>query len=273
MIFSVLGGDKRLTFLAAALRSDGHEVRFYEGGALKAAIDGADCVILPLPAEKPAGFLNAPGISPAVSISEICRTLTPGQKVFAGMPVRELTEAAESAGAEVCDYSAVESFAEKNAALTAEGALAIIIDGAPFELYSRRALVTGFGRVSRALVWRLNCLGANVTVAARSPEQRAAAEARGYGSADISDLSRVIGDFDVIVNTVPAGIFGEQELEQIKPDCFFLDLASAPGGIKTGVDFDRAVTAPGIPGRFSPMSAGEAIKSTIYNILFDGAKQ
>ncbi len=270
MIFSVLGGDARLAFLSEALRRDGHEVRAYTGGPPERMTEGADCVILPLPAEKPAGLLNAPGITPAVSIAQVCRAFTKGQKVFAGMPGREIIKAAESAGAEIFDYSASESFAEKNAALTAEGALAVIIQKTPFELYSRKVLVTGFGRVSRALVWRLSCLGADVTIAARSAGQRAAAEARGHKSADISALWRIVGDFDIIVNTVPAGIFGERELQSLKPDCFFLDLASAPGGIKAGVDFKRALTSPGIPGRFSPKSAGEAIKSAIYNILYKG---
>ena len=51
-----------------------------------------------------------------------------------------------------------------------------------------------------------------------------------------------------------------------------LDLASAPGG----TDFEaarafgiRALTAPGLPGKWSPQTAAEAVRDAVYNILED----
>jgi len=75
---------------------------------------------------------------------------------------------------------------------------------------------------------------------------------------------------DAIVNTVPALVITKDILEKARNDCFLLDLASAPGGI----DFKAAEAiglkvrwALSLPGKVAPMTAGDIIRRTIYNIL------
>ena len=74
------------------------------------------------------------------------------------------------------------------------------------------------------------------------------------------------------INTVPAPMLTAARVAGMKPDALILDLASAPGG----TDFEaarafgiRALTAPGLPGKWSPQTAAEAVRDAVYNILED----
>ncbi len=72
MKFAVLGGDMRIAQMCAQLARDGQEVCAFaleRGGldagvrqcsALTEACQGADCVVLPLPAAGQRGYLNTP---------------------------------------------------------------------------------------------------------------------------------------------------------------------------------------------------------------------
>lgn len=78
--------------------------------------------------------------------------------------------------------------------------------------------------------------------------------------------------YDLVVNTVPALVLGEAELADLKPDCLVLDLASKPGG----VDLEAAgrlgrtvIWALSLPGKVAPVTAGAAIKNTIYHMLHE----
>lgn len=69
-------------------------------------------------------------------------------------------------------YAKSEAFLERNAALSAEGALAQAMGRTERALMDMAVLVTGYGRFARALARRLGALGAEVWVAARRGEQR-----------------------------------------------------------------------------------------------------
>ena len=63
---------------------------------------------------------------------------------------------------------------------------------------------------------------------------------------------------------------GREALEDVKPDCLILDLASKPGGVDLGRAGELGLTviwALSLPGKVAPVTAGAAIKSTIYNML------
>ena len=50
----------------------------------------------------------------------------------------------------------------------------------------------------------------------------------------MEQLGSVLGDFPLIINTVPAMLLGAAELKQIRPQALVLDLASTPGGDDVG---------------------------------------
>ena len=92
----------------------------------------------------------------------------------------------------------------------------------------------------------------------------------GLGTEHLAQLAGWLCGYDLIVNTVPAQVLGRLELEDVKEDCLILDLASKPGGVDLRAAGELGLTviwALSLPGKVAPVTAGAAIKSTIYNML------
>lgn len=128
----------------------------------------------------------------------------------------------------------------------------------------------GYGRIGKILSRMLHGLGANVWVEARKYADLAMIEGHGYEPLSLGELKNVIGEFDIIFNTVPSLILDEALLKRVHPDTLIIDLASKPGG----VDFESAklmgikvIWALSLPGKISPVTSGIIIKDTIMNII------
>ena len=279
--FWVVGGDLRQVKLAQLLQLDGHTTQTYamelrpEQGDLSGSdtlkgVERADCVILPLPAAGEAGMLNAPLSDRKVPLAAVVQAMRPGQILCGGKLTTELQQLAQERDIAVFDYFAREELAVKNAIPTAEGAIQIAMEELPTTLFGSRVLVIGFGRLGKLLAHRLKGLGARVTVSARSYQDLAWIEAYGYCAERTDQLEGWLCNYDLIVNTVPALVLGEAELEDLSPDCLVIDLASRPGG----VDFEsaavlgiKAIWALSLPGKVAPVTSGKIIRDTIYHIL------
>ena len=278
--YAVVGGDARSALLAAMLAQDGHRVCAFalekaelgeavKTGCLQGCVYGADCVVLPVPAES-GGLLSTPLSDNVLRMSEVMGALWPGQILIAGRLSDASAAMGLRAGVHMEDVMLRPEFVMGNAALTAECAVARLIDESDRALMDSAVLVCGWGRIGRILALRLAALGASVTVAARSRRARAEAAALGLGSVDYAVLETEMGAFDFVVNTVPARVLTDAMLCMAGEDALFLELASPPGG------FDRtlaeniglhAVAAPGLPGKYAPRCAAALIKSTIYDVL------
>ena len=275
----IIGGDQRQVRLAGLLAEDGHTVHTLGLGPVGAGVkeEGelsgaalADCVVLPLPVAAPGGRLNAPLAAEPLTLEGVFAALRPGQVICAGR-VDDITDAlARDRGLVLHDYFAREELAVANAVPTAEGAIQIALEEMPVTLHNCRALVIGYGRLGRALAPRLAGLGARVSVAARKYAHLAWAEGFGFGTEHTGELKGWLCGYDLIVNTVPAPVLGEEELKELKPECVVIDLASLPGG----VDFAaaqalgvKAIQALSLPGRVAPATAAAYLRSTICHIL------
>ena len=144
----------------------------------------------------------------------------------------------------------------ENAALTAEGAVELVMRRADRALPGLSVLIAGYGRIGSLLADKLAALGASVTVADRSAEKRALAAARGHRSVDINQIP---DGFDALINTVPAPV-----LRGSRGAALCLDLASAPGG---WADNTPVLRAPGLPGLYAPRSGADVMANAIYRIL------
>ena len=173
--FAVIGGDRRNALLAEMLHRDGHRVQCFaleradlpeemaRTEHLQSALYGADAVILPVPVER-AGLLNAPYARLPLSMDELKEAVWPGQLVFGGVFSEPLRLWAGQNGITLIDWMKRPGFVMGNAALTAEGALGLLMQESERSLMSSRVLLGGFGRIARLLVPRLQALGAAVTV-------------------------------------------------------------------------------------------------------------
>ena len=280
MKFAVIGGDARAGWLAALLNGDGHTVRCFalEKAALpqrvlqcsspEACAYGADWVIVGVPAEKN-GMLNTPLSVQKLSVEELLTALWPGQTLCGGKLGQSASLAAVRAGLSVCDLMARRDFTVGNAALTAEGAVGLMIRESPRSIWKGKALVTGWGRIARQLGPRLRALGCETWVAARKAGDRAEAEGYGLKTCTFDELHQIAGDLDFLVNTVPAPVIPREVLERLRPDALLLELASE-------ASFDRALAeelglrtllAPGLPGRTAPCAAACLMRDTIYAVI------
>lgn len=282
MVFALCGGDVRQSRLAGLLLEDGHGVRSWAlekaelPGGVRAcetaaeALEGAGCLLLPMPVSMRSGLLNAPLSEGTHCLGEVFAALGPGQSVCGGMVNAETRAVAEGFGVRVLDYGKREELLAANAVATAEGAIGVLLTETDRALWNRRTLVTGWGRVARALAPRLKALGMEVTIAARKPGDRAWAAVWGFRTADTERLAQALRGCEIVVNTVPALLLTASRLAELDSDAVVLDLASAPGG----TDFEaarafgiRALTAPGLPGKWAPLTAAEAVRDAVYNIL------
>ena len=286
MKFAIVGGDRRSVLLAESLQKDGHRVCCYalekaelggnvKAGCLPSCVYGADCVVLPMPSEN-GGIVNTPLSAVTLRMSELITTLWSGQLLCGGKFSDETNRSAAEAGICVRDLLCDSRYCAMNAALTAENALALLIENGDGSLFGSRALVCGWGRIGKGLAFRLRSLGCRVTVAARKVQSRAECASLGFESLDYDELERQIGGFSYIINTAPARVLSDGLLCLIDENALLLELASPPGG------FDRklaqnislhTLAAPGLPGRFSPRAAAELMKQTIYKEMEFGMQE
>ncbi len=276
----VIGGDLRQAKLAELLQNDGHTVHTYglerapeaawEGEPCLTGVELADCVVLPLPVTGDGAMLNAPLSKAVRPLTQVLDALRPGQIVCAGRVDGQTLAMARERGLILHDYFAREELAVANAVPTVEGAIQIALEELPITLHAARVLVIGYGRLGKLLAHRMNALGAKVSVAARKWADLAWAEAYGYGVEQTDRLEGWLCSYDLIVNTVPARVLGEERLAELESGCLVIDLASKPGGVdmeaarQLGV---KVIWALSLPGKVAPVTAGKAILNTIYNIL------
>lgn len=272
MKFAVLGGDGRSVRLCRLLASDGHEVMAWglekalHCAALEDVLDGADCIVLPLPALKN-GVLNAPYSCARILPDEALGAARAGTIVCAGM-AKGLESVCERLGLPLYDYYAREDFTVTNAALTAEAALEILMRESPASLMGARVLVCGFGRIGKLLSLKLHALGARVCVWDRGSGDRALARCLGMDAVRPGDTS-VLSGFDFVVNTIPAPVFGAEALEAFGT-ARLVELASAPGGFDLSEAERigrRIIPGGGLPAKISPEAAGLAVRDALYAIL------
>ena len=145
MKIALMPGDARQEHLGRLLAQAGREVVPYEPGG------EADAWLFPLPTG------NHPALG-ALKPGSLCLTaLAAGEH-----PLLRLR-----------DYYDDEAVLLRNAAITAEGAVALAMERTDRTLLGSRVLILGGGRISQALAPRLRALGAEIT------QQLAEVHARG----------------------------------------------------------------------------------------------
>lgn len=269
---ALIGGDKRQLFCADALYKKGFEVLVSGfdllesyGGLKLVDVDTAlyrgDIFILPIVGLKgdviPCYFSDK-----EIKLTKKLKDKLRKKPVFMG-------KSASLKDIKAYDLLKREDFAVLNAVLTVEGALCLAIKSYEKTICGSKILVIGYGRIGKILSQRLKALGAFVTAASLKSYKHAYIKADGNTPMYTSDLQSLNG-FDIVFNTAEFTAVNRKILENSGSDTIIIDLASYPGG----VDFDAAeklgftaIMASGLPGQYSPSSAGEIIADTVLTIL------
>ena len=239
LTFCVVGRDARQLAAARALQNSGYTVLGAEGAGQ------ADYILLPMPMD-----------AEAADLARILRAARPGTLALGG----RISERPELA----C----------LNAVPTAEGCLALLMQLRQRTIWESGFLVLGYGRIGRAVARRLQALGGLVTIAARAPEQRAAARCAGLHAAPLTALEQLLPHFDAVINTIPAPVLGAAQLRCLPRGALILDLASRPGGTDFAAARElglRAEHALSLPARCAPETAGALVAHTVEVILQERA--
>lgn len=283
----VVGGDARQLYMAKKLAKLGFKAELYGfselpeakslacGVPLADAVRRVDAVILPLPASRDGVYVNAPFLCEAVSLAELSEAMSRGQSLFAGMMNEPWKSAFFKKGICVYDYFEREELIIGNAVPTAEGVVALAMEKLSVTLRGSRCAVTGYGRTARILDRTLLALGAKVTVAARKCRDLAWAAAEGCEGVYLSRLHETADEYDLLVNTVPTLVVGEEILSRLRPDCVIIDIASAPYGVDcaAAAEIGLEVLCPGsLPGKVAPKTSGEIIADAVANIIEEAIK-
>lgn len=275
-----IGGDERQRYAAEALSEyiNVNTVGTIFEGIKKSNVKSFDnvqkalyetsAIILPLPAalsEKEVAFTEL--IASTIKLNK-------NPYVIGGKISPYLKGILEMHDIKYSDYCENESFALKNAYITAEGAVHLAMTSIKDALRSSKCAVIGYGRIGRALSEMLKSFHPEITVWARRDEALTLAEENGFMIEKISgggkSLSKLSNGADIIFNTVPERIFSNELLISIPKNTVLMELASAPGGFDPDIATHcelKFVDGRGIPGKYAPKAAGRVVSDSILQYL------
>ena len=233
-------------------------------------MDGAKVIIGGIPFVSENGFISAPLSKNKTTVSEVIEKIDENSIFIAGKLPDSVKKQLESKKVTHVDIVEREELMVLNAVPTAEGAVHILIKELPMTLMDSRILIVGYGRIGKIMAKMLQAFETDVWVAARKYADIAWIEAQGLKPVPMHQLARYVSDMNAIVNTAPSLVITREILEKTRSGCLLLDLASKPGGI----DFKAAeelgfkvIWSLGIPGKIAPLTAGDIIRRTVYNII------
>ncbi len=259
MDYVIIGGDERFSHLARLLSEQGHRVgtlgkspRRETAAEWRAMLGQAKHVVV----NDPPRFKGA-----GMTTEEILAFAGREARVFTCGPLHPHVQ-----DERLIDLWADEALLADNARLTAEGAVASAMRASSQCLAGMRCMVVGWGRIGRSLTELLVALNARVTVASRTPANRLRAAERGAEAADTSRIGEALPGHGLIFNTAPQLVLDAAALARADRDAMLIDLASPPYGIDLHAAWAlglRAWREPGLPGRYCPHSAAQALLSAI----------
>jgi len=269
LIIAIVGGDEREQEIARLASATGACVRAYgfpwpETGIAgitpaadaRAALDGADFALFPIPGMASNGSLFA--TETIVPDRELLAVLKPGAHIILGTADDALKAAAASLDIGLHEYESDTELMLLRMPAIVEGAIKVVVENTPVTIHDSQVAVVGYGNIGHLLTRTLILLGAHVHLFARNPVQRADAHTIGARSAPIEALEPVAPTLDILLSTVPAPVVGPAVLDALPAHAFVADLSAPPGGVdldharKIGL---RAVWARAL-GRRAPITVG-----------------
>lgn len=280
--YAVLGGDQRQEYLSSYWQKQGKSVILYGlqqnertnscdfASSVEEAINQASTIVGPVPFSRDGETIVTNIQNNPIRVSQIVECLSAKQQLIAGCIPKSVIERCISKNILYFDIMNSEELTIFNAIATAEGAIAEMIKRSDSNLHLSKCLVTGYGRCAKVLAKKLDGLDMKVDILARASLARAEAEAFGYNAYSLQNINDNLSQYSFIFNTIPALIFKEAELKQMKKDVVIIDIASSPGGIdyKAAEQLEiGAYLCLGLPGKYSPKSSAVAIAKVVEHFL------
>src|SRR3954447_26932238 len=250
LVIGMLGGDKREQEIARRAAATGAEVRAHGFPWPVHGIPGvqhltepaevlkdARFALFPIPGIAASGALFAPAApSPIVPDRAMLAGMAPRAHIILGWADANLKAHCEALSIKLHEYEWDRSLMLQRTPAIIEGLLKIVIENTAITIHNANACVVGQGTIGAVLARYLVALGAHTHVAARNPEQRAAAYVAGATPHTLTELPALAPRLDLLFSTVPTRVVGADVLARLPKSALIIDLAAPPGG----VDFDAA---------------------------------
>lgn len=283
---SIIGGDLRIVNLIELLAKDDFLVYTYglenseelverenvkKCATMAELVGSSEIIIGPVPMTNDSENISAPFSDEKISIEDLIKEMSNKNKTFlAGKISDKIAERLDEEKIQFIDLLKREELVVLNTIATAEGTIQLAMENTTRTIHGSNILIMGFGRVGKVLAKMLDGIGAKVSCEARKNSDIAWIKAYGYNPIHLSELDNELGNYDIIINTIPFQILDENRLKNVKKECTILDLSSNPGGVdrnaarKLGL---KLIWALSLPGRVAPLTSAEFIKETLYHIL------
>lgn len=156
-----------------------------------------------------------------------------------------------------------EIFTVKNANLTAEGVLAIMLNEVDVSLFDCSVLILGGGRIAKAMAVLLKSLGVNYAVVSYNPIKFPSYYTLSNKCYYRNNFVRDLDKYNVIVNTIPAKILDDDVVGAISSNMVFIETASVKC-LDDSKDLGfKYLFSPALPQRFSATTAGKLVYESI----------
>lgn len=184
-----------------------------------------------------------------------------GSVVFAGNLKEEIREIFGDKKLKHVNFLDFEDFAVKNAVLTAEATLPVLIEHTDRSVFDQKILIMGLGRIGKALAILFDKLGVDYSCMVTERElDYASIYARKYFTK--KELLNKALNFDTIINTIPTKMFEDKDIGRIADETVFIELASIKCLDDTKANF-KFIWALALPTKYTPMSAAELMKEVV----------
>lgn len=266
-----LGGDVRSEYACAYLNArcfDAQLIREADARKNIEKIKNYSVIALPLPLTRDGVNINGTD----VKISDFI-TAPSADAILIGTGLDCLTgDAPCESGLKFYELNDNHYFRIMNALYSAEGGIYYSEGYFDRSIYGADVAVLGFGKIGKLLTYMLLSRGARVSVSTRRESDISLCSVLGIRAerTESESFSEMLSRTDMVFNTIPHHIIGEEEAKKIKKSTPIIDLASAPYGIDPELVAKNNLNyhiESGIPGRYAPRSAGELIGKTIIDIL------
>lgn len=269
--YSVVGGDIRQVLLFEELRKKASCIQFGVGTqgdravSLELAVSLAQNLLLPIPMCK-GNKLNIQQQDIEGTKEDILKYIRKGQRIFAGCMDKVWVERVREKGVLCYDYMEERNIAIYNSIATAEGTIAEILQNFPRNLHGAKVMILGYGTCAKTLAVKLKGMSAEVCVAARSDHALMEAYANGYRMIRLEKMSEILKEYSIVINTIPARVFGRKELECVNEEMEIYEIASYPYGVDVDTANELGITVrvcPSLPAKYAPISSVEILKQYI----------
>ncbi|MEE2774979.1 MAG: dipicolinate synthase subunit DpsA [Pseudomonadota bacterium] len=268
---AIVGGDEREQEIARLVVETGANVSVFGFPMDEHGLDGAtrtktasesikdaDFILFPIPGMSQDGALfSNEKIYPNEAMLSGAKN---DAHLIMGLPHPDLTEVCRKLGFGLHEYETDKELMLLRMPSIVELALKIIIENTKVSIHGSSVVVVGQGNVAHTLTRDLVLLGANVTVAARNPVQRAEAIVIGAKAITLDVLGDAVANCDICLSAVPAPLVTRAIIDRMPKSVFIADFAAPPGG----VDFEYArsknincVWGRGL-GRRAPITVGRS---------------